>query len=138
MFWCPETLLDLSNLENYYRQIYIENAIQQVKLNPTGTWGFPNAIYINAVDVDGTIRTGTQVLWGANRNTVDTVHQTTSYAYVDTFILYNVYIGCVNNVLTASCNLLKDTLEQRRAKHPLTRWDDTIYGRSSTWPESAM
>lgn len=86
--WCPETLLDISNLENYYKQITLEETIQNVLKNvfPTGlpdsskqvgplsselkdldipvldtNWGYPNAIYINGVDVDGTIRTGTNL-----------------------------------------------------------------------------
>ena len=145
MNWCPESLLDIANLENYYKQITLEKTIQILLLNPTKSlvnWGFPNAIYLNGIDIDGTIRTGTQVLWGKNRNENDITHQLSSYAYVDTLLLYNVLLGCNNNndnkVMSDSCIELQNMLVDRRAKHPLTRWTDERFGRQEVWPENLI
>jgi hypothetical protein len=49
--WCPATLLDVAQLSNYYNQVVINAALEN-------GWGLPNAIYIDAVDVGGTLRTG--------------------------------------------------------------------------------
>ena len=49
--WCPPTLVDIAQLENYYSQRTLQEALDQ-------NWGFPNAIYINGLDWDGSIRTG--------------------------------------------------------------------------------
>ena len=42
--WCPETLLEVACLENYYKQISLEEALMSPELD------FPNAIYLNALD----------------------------------------------------------------------------------------
>ena len=67
--WCPPTLQDIGQLANYYKQITLEEAY-------VNGWGFPNAIYIDGLDWDGTIRTGTQLLNGRKR---DTDHNTDAY-----------------------------------------------------------
>lgn len=101
--WCPPTLLDISQLENYYKQFTLENTIQSaLSAYNAGTslshaMRFPNAIYINGVDVDGAIRTGLTVLWGGNRDTQDS-HSTTGYSYADSLILYNVLYSCQQQV----------------------------------------
>ena len=133
MTWCPETLLDTSQLSNYYSQIAMEELIQTM-LQSNNTYGLPNGIYINAVDsLDGTIRTGTQVLWGKNRSP-DTTHATQGFCYVDSFVLYNVLNVC--NAMarpSADCIKYRDLLIQRRAKNPITLWDDAAFGRLSNW-----
>lgn len=53
--WCPETLLDVGQLTAYYKQLTIEGAYN-------ANYTFPNAIYIDAVGPEGTIRTGTKLL----------------------------------------------------------------------------
>lgn len=101
--WCPPTNLDIASLENFYKQITLEETMQTLIDNvfpegvpetlPDGqpygsyyreynqftnqglrkaimgifevptlntSWGFPQAIHISSVDVDGTIRTGKQ------------------------------------------------------------------------------
>jgi len=138
--WCPESLLDIAQLENYYKQITLEEAIQSAltQSSTSTTMGFPNAIYLNGVDIDGTIRTGTEVLWGATRVSTDSKHYTTAYAYVDTLVLYNIILGC-NNLsedaeTAAECAALKTTYINRRAKHPLTLWSDETVGRKINWP----
>lgn len=143
MHWCPQTLLDIGQLENYYKQITLEEAL----MNPG--WGFPNAIYINAVAWEGTIRTGTKTLWGAVRSE-DMAHQDAAYAYADTMILHNVQKGC--NALStaaasqggagavkakakaASCPQLIADVQERRAKFPQTFWTDAKFGRLENWP----
>jgi len=57
--WCPSTLLDVGQLGNFYAQIAIAAAYAG---NPSEGWDLPNAIYIDAVDVDGTLRIGTKPL----------------------------------------------------------------------------
>ena len=146
MNWCPETLLDIANLENYYKQISIEEVIRNNSLD------FPNAIYINGVDHEGTIRTGTTNLWGAQRG--DSEYTTTAYAYVDTMLLYNLAIVCNDDYIRNAhearaksdktsqpvqsyedvCEELRETIEARRAAYPYLRWNDPVYGRSANWP----
>ena len=133
---CPETLLDIANLENYYKQITLEETYNNMIKNE-GNWNFPNAIYINAVDFDGTIRTGLEVLWGKNRNPQDTEHATTSYAYADTLIAANLINSCTHaNISTndkENCEKLMTTLNTRRSLYPSKFWDDKEYGRLSSW-----
>jgi len=127
MNWCPQTLLDCAQLENYYKQITLEEVISQVD------YGFPNAIYINAIDWEGTIRTGTEVLWGGQRDGSDPNHQTSAYAYVDTMLLYNLRVACGGDE-NGQCGVLKSTLEARRSKYPAQYWDDVTFGRLVDWP----
>jgi len=131
--WCPETLLDTSQLSNYYAQIAMDQVIETMLIH-NNTYGLPNAIYINAMDsLDGTIRTGTEVLWGKERSS-DASHGKQSYCYVDTFVLYNVLNVCNAQAHpSADCLKYKDILTARRAKHPLTLWDDAKHGRLKDW-----
>lgn len=117
--------LCVGNLENYYKQITLEDAIT------IDGWGFPMAIYLNSLDWDGTIRTGTQNLWGASRGS--STEQTTAYAYTDTLLLYNVRKGCAVHKVP-ECDSLIQTLNSRRAKYPMKRWTDSVYGRLEDWP----
>lgn len=137
MDWCPQTLLDIAQLENFYKQITLEEAFV------TPGWRFPNAIYINAVDWEGTIRTGTQVMWGAKRS-LDSIptHETAAYAYADTIILSNIQLGCgvkaggaqpVQARVTACADLQK-RYQDRREKNPLFLWNDAQFGRLADWP----
>eukprot|EP01006_Ploeotia_vitrea_P054566 TRINITY_DN67901_c1_g2_i2.p2 TRINITY_DN67901_c1_g2~~TRINITY_DN67901_c1_g2_i2.p2 ORF type:complete len:444 (-),score=34.81 TRINITY_DN67901_c1_g2_i2:1231-2562(-) len=58
--WCPLLLLELSQLAQFYNQRTLEIGYQAIKKG-NFSWAFPNAIYTGAVDVNGTVRTGTQV-----------------------------------------------------------------------------
>ena len=131
---CPETLLDIAQLENYYKQLSLEEVVQQTVGSPSkpSSWGFPNAIYINAVDFDGTIRTGTQVLWGKERSP-DTTQSSTAYAYVDSIVAFNVHVACDGRT-DGACGELARVLADRRAKHPLQLWQDEAIGRKTNWP----
>lgn len=134
--YCPETLLDIASLENYYKQLTLEDVVQHSVLQlPASqgntTWGFPNAIYINAIDFDGTIRTGTQVLWGKNRSS-DASHAVSAYAYADSIVLYNVFLACAGSKSQA-CEDLQESLMLRRSRHPKLLWDDEVFGRKTNW-----
>lgn len=134
MEWCPETLLDGSQLNNYYTQPAMDELISNMMAGDMAG-GLPNAIYINAVGgMDGTIRTGTEVLWGKNRSP-DIDHATQGFAYVDSFILYNVLRICNAHTpsTTEECKKFIDLLAKRRERHPMTLWDDAPYGRLATW-----
>lgn len=129
MFWCPETLLDVAQLSNYFKQITLEEAIN------TPGWGFPNAIYINALDWEGTVRIGTQVLWGGDRDGSAEEFKTKAYAYVDTLLLYNLNLGCGDGTEDCDdCAAVRQILQDRRAMNPATYWDDAVYGRLLSWP----
>jgi hypothetical protein len=131
--WCPPTILDIANLENYYKQKSLEEA-----LNVPG-YAYPNAIYINGVTFGGTLRTGTEVLWGAKRSD-DEEHAVTAYAYVDTMLAYNVRNSCSKQTKESvefndSCILLMDIVNKRRALNPAQYWTDSKYGRLENWPK---
>jgi len=134
MDWCPETLLDGSQLNNYYAQVALGELAEKT-LAGDFTLGLPNAIYINAIgSIEGTIRTGTRVLWGKDRSP-DAKHAEQGYAYSDTFVLYNVVKACRVDPsgLEGACAESIDMLSKRVAANPMTLWDDAVYGRLSTW-----
>ena len=56
--WCPDTLMQQSQLHNYYLQRDLEEAYQNIKAG-NSSWDFPHAFYLDAVDSDGGIRVGT-------------------------------------------------------------------------------
>jgi len=121
-------------LENYYKQITLDESFNNM-LKAEMNWNFPNAIYINGVDFDGTIRTGLEVLWGKNRNLNDQ-HTTTGYAYVDTIIGANLVNSCYNNNNNEdkdTCDKMMSTIQSRRAKNPMLFWNDADYGRLTEW-----
>ena len=129
---CPQTLLDVAQLENYYKQLTLNDVVAQRE------YGFPNAIYINAVDFAGTIRTGTQVLWGKDRSSSDAAHATSAYAYADAIIAVNVKTLCAAaaaaSASAVACSALEAKLASRRAQHPFALWDDEALGRKTEWP----
>jgi hypothetical protein len=144
--WCPETLLDIAQLTAYYNHIAIEDAWNRMEID--GQVAFPNAFYLDAFDYDGTTRSGTQLLDGAERGDDRTPHKVEKYAYVDTVLAYNLRRVCEESSEPAirssrglggrdkyTCESLKQTIDQRRAKYPLKVWDDPYFGRHSTWPK---
>eukprot|EP00816_Leptocylindrus_hargravesii_P007346 CAMPEP_0196806444 /NCGR_PEP_ID=MMETSP1362-20130617/6343_1 /TAXON_ID=163516 /ORGANISM="Leptocylindrus danicus, Strain CCMP1856" /LENGTH=594 /DNA_ID=CAMNT_0042179925 /DNA_START=46 /DNA_END=1830 /DNA_ORIENTATION=+ len=128
--WCPDFCLDTSQLQSYYNQAPMEDAHS----NPD--WGFPNMIYLDAVDVDGTIRTGTQVMFGHKRSDNLEEYWLSRYAFVDTLLAYNLGVACSrlpaqNQTL---CDETLEVLEERRSRYPVTLWDEPKYGRHADWP----
>eukprot|EP00049_Salpingoeca_infusionum_P017911 m.354925 g.354925 ORF g.354925 m.354925 type:complete len:471 (+) comp17136_c0_seq1:67-1479(+) len=122
--WCPMTLQDISLLINFYNQVALDAVITQ-------DLHLPNAMYIDAVDVDGTIRTGTQVF----SPEAPQEHGATRYAYVDTFALYTLRKACKTlSPKPSVCHDMDLVLQERRAKYPLTRWSDVAHGRHTDWP----
>jgi len=117
--WCPPTLQDISQLTNYYNQLPLEAAFVK-------QWDFPNAIYIDAFDKDGTIRTGTQLF-------PEMEHEATCYSYATTLLLRNLRKGC-GTKSDGDCGALGVLLGKMRAQYPLQRWDDSMHGRRTNWP----
>ena len=130
--WCPPTLMDLSLLANYYSQRTIEAAYEDDDSD------FPHAIYIDGIDTDGTIRTGTSPInpLSSSRRlaTQSADHATTAYAYAATLVGANLKRLCKDPSTGATCAPLKDLVEAERAKYPTQRWQDEKYGRLSAWP----
>jgi len=125
--WCPVHLLDISQLQNYYNQIIFENAVQNQYM-------FPNAIYLDALDIDGTIRVGTQVYKKRNfENSLLSDHEVVRYAYAYSVILSNLVSICGPQP-SQQCAQWMARLRQLRSVYPMQRWDDLGNGRSATWP----
>ena len=53
--WCPATLLHNSQINNYYNQRVLDQAIEK-------NWTLPNAIYLDAMTYGGAMRTGSKAL----------------------------------------------------------------------------
>jgi hypothetical protein len=125
--WCPGHLQSISQLTNFYGQRALETA--HVK-----QWDFPNAIYLDAVDVNGTIRTSAQ-LFDSSSTSDDSATAIRRYAYADTLIHYNVRRICAQLPKTpAMCGALLKQLEARRARYPLAAWQDETTGRLANYP----
>ncbi|GMI52228.1 hypothetical protein TeGR_g11119 [Tetraparma gracilis] len=130
--WCPPTLNDIGQMAAYYKQLSLEEAYQKID---TDGWVFPNAFYIDALDYDGTIRSGSTLLNGLVREGGVEGKEKTRYAYADTVVGANVKLACRDRgEADADCAALTELVEARRAKYPAERWDDLKYGRSADWP----
>lgn len=128
--WCPDFCLDTSQLQSYYNQAPMEDA------HTYSSWGFPNIIYLDAVDVDGTIRTGTQLMFGHRRSDNLEEYLIERYPFVDTLLAYNVGVACGSLAQgnRTRCDETLVLLEERRSRYPMTLWDETKYGRHKDWP----
>jgi len=143
MLWCPPSLMDLSQLDNFYEQAFLEEAYQNSVADKPG-WGFPHAIYLNGLTDSGGIRTGTAIPWGADRSEgasdEGVAHADAAYAYAPTMIAYNVHKACKSAVTTdkvhyKTCTALAAPYEALRKQFPLLQWDDEAYGRSRAYAE---
>lgn len=128
--WCPTTLEDMSQLANYYNQIALAQALKRQDY-------FPNAIYIDAVDHDGTIRTGTRPP-SLVEATVDPEGGNTRFAYLDTVLASLLQRACQGPSEPADCARLTQVVEHRRAQYPLNLWEDAAHGRHSSWPHGVL
>ena len=151
--WCPLTLLDAELMRNYYLQVAIEATARNGSAGAGGAgWAAlpplepPGAIYIDAFDASGLIRTGAQKPGdppppGGNG--------TVGFAYADTLLYYNARVGCgasaaggaraswsltPRGASAAQCEALLSSLRARRAAHPARSWDDPATGRLASWP----
>lgn len=133
--WCPETLLDIAQLENYYKQLTLHQCYEKLAMG----WSFPNAIYLNGLMHGGQIRTGTELPYGKERNTDDSAHATTGFAYVDTIIASNVYAACDPNThhghVGKTCEEVTNVINERLARAPVAVWRDELMGRLENWPD---
>jgi hypothetical protein len=130
--WCPGTLLDIAQLSAYYIQRVLEEAWQGLESNPE--IAFPNAFYLDALDFNGTLRTGTQLLNGQERASPYAPNKATTYGYVDLILAYNVRLVCKGHDGNLSCQELTKLSEQRRTEHAMKRWDEPELGRHVDWP----
>ena len=133
--WCPPTLMDIAQMGVYYKQLTLDLAYSKFDEG----WEFPNAIYLDALDYDGRIRTGTTLPWGTIKDDDVEDHRLDNYPYADTLIGFNVKLACrMGGGNEGLCKSLLDMIEQRREVGGLvSRWDDAKYGRSSDWPVSS-
>ena len=130
--WCPSSLMDVAQMGAYYKQLTLEMAYN----NFDQGWEFPNAIYLDSLDVDGTIRVGTTLPWGVEKEDDVEEHRTTRYPYADTLIGFNVKLACkMGQGDETRCKELEDMIDGRRDKYKMELWDDGKYGRSSNWPQ---
>jgi hypothetical protein len=139
--WCPSSLLEIGQLSSYYDQIAIEEAFLASFISPdlyagdTPKAAFPNALYLDVLDVGGTIRTGSGL---ASRTDEDDEHHAymySRYAYIDTVIAYNAELACRNTSDGDNhCRELRRLVAQRRQRFPIQRWEDHEHGRLVDWP----
>ena len=131
--------MDASLLTNYYNQAFFE-------LYETPGYDLPGAIYLDGLDVNGTIRTGPQ-LFGPAYGGVNEASQpgvingTAKYAYVDTMLLATVRRLCgltgapgygadmLDEHAMAACDQYIGILQAQRALYPLQQWMDPPTGR---------
>jgi hypothetical protein len=141
--FCPETLLDIAQLTNYYNQITLEEAYLTYADEEGNRHLFPNAFYIDGIDFGGTIRTGTQLLMGTDHKNALEEHKFSAYAFTDTVIAYNINTACKKSAMEvgeeisrtdASCSNLLSFIESRRGAHPFELWNEPYYGRLEGWP----
>jgi len=142
--YCPEFLLDIVQLASYYNQYVFEFALPNTNATIFRTNGgdagksrtaFPNAFYLDALDFDGTVRTSSQLLDGAERGGREDIDK--KYAYVDTVLLYNVQQVCLRRLhdTNESCQILENHVRARRHRYPFQVWDDIDQARHSNWPQ---
>jgi len=114
-----------------------QRVLEQAYNDPAFT--LPNAIYIDAVDVEGGIRTGTEQIHPLTKVKEDDSttggHGAARYAYVATFASANIKRLCASQPDKATvCKELLAQVEQERKKQPLTLWSDAAHGRSTQAP----
>eukprot|EP01126_Amoeba_proteus_P043054 TRINITY_DN4700_c0_g1_i20.p1 TRINITY_DN4700_c0_g1~~TRINITY_DN4700_c0_g1_i20.p1 ORF type:complete len:325 (+),score=61.46 TRINITY_DN4700_c0_g1_i20:547-1521(+) len=115
--WCPEHLKEISQLDNFYNQVALDVSLAR-------DYFFPNAIYIDALDQDGSIQIG---------ESLDFDEGNVKYAYSYTLILSSVNLACAT-IPSEKCSYFQNYLIQLRNKYPLQRWEDGAHGRHTDWP----
>jgi len=128
--WCPTSLLDCEQLRSYYLQFAMDKAVNDDQA------GFPGAIYLDAVDLQGTIRTGTTLLSQQVGQSPD-ADNTQRFGYVDSLLLYNVRKSCSSLTQAqqqADCAAFEKMLVSRRNQNPAQKLNNPSQGRHSAWP----
>lgn len=152
--WCPQNLMSISLLAAYYNQLPFEQAI----LN---NWELPNAIYLDVLDVDGTIRTGAN--FGLLSDSMLIIrHHDLRYSRTRTArsrrceirircncftrqlenwcVFFSLHVeshfpGC-SKLDSPLCTSLAREFGAERAKYPMRRWNDVAHGRLVDWNPS--
>ena len=132
---CPGTVMDIIQLTNYYNQISIEEAYKN-HVAENGKVFFPNAFYLDGLDYDGTLRTGTTTLFGLGYKGVREEYRFARYAIVDTVIGFSIHTVCNNaaSIDIETCRYFMSYIAERRSKYPLMLWQEAAFGRHSDWP----
>lgn len=146
--WCPMHLLDLSQLHNYYNQLILDATYNEGATN--AAVDFPNAIYIDAVDVGGRIRTGTQLLNPSSQDATSELPDgigagASGFAYSATLVAATLRRLCrrlaggaaVTGTTTAAaegCSAMMRGAQAARQLAPVLLWNDTAHGRWTNWP----
>mmetsp|Transcript_42983 Transcript_42983/g.69870 ORF Transcript_42983/g.69870 Transcript_42983/m.69870 type:complete len:500 (+) Transcript_42983:21-1520(+) len=163
--WCPETLGDAEQLRNYYLQAVLEEvavsgnetAAMAKRAALVGGGGehegresspvlsLPGAIYLDALDYGGLIRTGIGPLepHTGEENGVESGNE--GYSYIDTLLLFNARAGCASlreakgdigadNDGAEFCQKVIAQIQARRARNPARSWNDPAHGRLLGWP----
>eukprot|EP00438_Fugacium_kawagutii_P003052 Skav229455 [mRNA] locus=scaffold397:326805:328169:+ [translate_table: standard] len=127
---CPQALMEWGLLANYYNQKVLDLVYSEG--SSSFDVDFPNAIYLDAVDLGGLIRTGTAKINPLEEAGQDE-HATDGYAYAATLIAANVRRLCRGKL--HDCSSFIDQVEVARRKNPLSLWEDVQRGRLPQWPE---
>lgn len=152
---CPLHLMDMSLQANYFNQPVFDASVS------APGYDMPGAIYMDGIDVNGTMRTGSDLFGpfygGIGGPGAGPTNGTARYAYVDTMLLatvrrlcgltgadgYGKGAGLVDDAtLTALCPAYVAVLEAQRALYPTQEWVDTVTGRTlfppantTMWPD---
>lgn len=122
--WCPSYLVEIGQLKNYYTQITMEKMLAD-----PDTYQFPNAVYLDAVDVNGTIRTderGTGYPPGSD----PTIKL---FSYGAAILRANAHRLCRLGD-SYSCSL-EQPLKELYDLHPVQLWDNIKRGRTTRWQD---
>lgn len=136
--WCPMSLQDVGQLNNYYVQMTLEQAY--LEGNSDEAVDFPNAIYIDGIETGGRIRTGHELVNPAPRVTHEDPatgdYKTASYSYAATVIGATFRRLCRRGgeEVRDACAAALQSAEDERALHPLQRWSDPKHGRLDNYP----
>jgi hypothetical protein len=134
---CPTSLLDVEQLQNYYNQHILAEAYDAFASGAVKDVHFPNAFYLDGLDFDGSLRTGTMTLEGRSHPDASKDYSQKKYAFVDTIIAYNLEKVCkvpLEFLDVAACQALQTCVEERIARYPALRWQEPAFGRRDDWP----
>ena len=140
-------LMQLSQLTNYYQQVALNGTLNAITEEQ---WAddrnqFPNAIYLDAVDCGGTVRTGQLPLADPTRprppghgpNGYGQNHETARFSYAHLLIHYNIRKACATNARGhAHCAEFVAKTKKFSDEFPVNTWKNTAFGRwpNSQWP----
>ncbi len=139
---CPRSVMDIVQLTNYYSQIPFEEAFEAHQ-NDEKEVNFAQAFYLDGLDYDGTLRTGTTTLFGLGHEESDESFWYTNYAYVYTVIGFILHSVCkqknvkdANRVDEEKCLLYDVIVKKKREEYPFRLWQEPGLARRNDWPNS--